>query len=123
EENGCDHEIFSEGLRVSLYNYMRGVGFEMRLQDWFKEDVPKTIISKNFIQTVLENGEELNTRPNAKVLFLGQMPSLEDTVKVKKGKPISRVRLHFMSRKNDEIFELETEIGKWLFSVFPKLII
>lgn len=29
--SGCDPELFSEGLRVSLYNYMNGTGFDLPL--------------------------------------------------------------------------------------------
>ncbi len=33
--SGCDPELFSEGLRVSLYNYMNGTGFDLPLHKWF----------------------------------------------------------------------------------------
>ncbi|MGL4416758.1 MAG: B12-binding domain-containing radical SAM protein, partial [Plesiomonas shigelloides] len=31
DKKGCDHGLFSEGLRVSLYNYMQGAGFDLPL--------------------------------------------------------------------------------------------
>jgi hypothetical protein len=49
-----NHGRFAEGLRVSLYNYMNGVGFEVPLQDWFDFRVPKTTIRKNHIASLLE---------------------------------------------------------------------
>ena len=42
DKTNIDHSKFNEGLKKSLYNYMHGVGFEIRLQDWFEFKVPKT---------------------------------------------------------------------------------
>lgn len=49
DEIGCDHEKFSEGLRISLYNYMQGVGLEMKVNEWFTFKTPKSTHRKNLI--------------------------------------------------------------------------
>ena len=49
DTTGCDHDLFSEGLKIALYNYMQGLGFELPLQKWFEFKVPKTSHSKNLI--------------------------------------------------------------------------
>ena len=52
---GCDPEIFSEGLRISLYNYMNGTGFDLPLHKWFGGvKVPRTTLPPNYIERVLE---------------------------------------------------------------------
>ena len=123
EEKSVDHEIFSEGLRTSLFNYMHGVGFEMSLQEWFEADVPKTIVSKNYIESVLETPEEFNMRPSSKILFLGSVPICESYTKSAKGKSIPMIRLRFISRQDEEVLNVEENLGKWLVDYFPKFII
>ncbi len=50
-----DPSIFSEGLRTSLYNYMRGVGLDMPLGKWFGVKVPRTQLPRNYIARFLRN--------------------------------------------------------------------
>jgi radical SAM superfamily enzyme YgiQ (UPF0313 family) len=49
DPKGCDHELFSDGLRRSLFNYMHGIGFELPLQKWFNFKVPQPTIRKGYI--------------------------------------------------------------------------
>lgn len=51
---GCDHGLFSEGLRISLYNYMNGTGFDLPLHKWFGGmKVPRTTIPPNYIEHII----------------------------------------------------------------------
>jgi radical SAM superfamily enzyme YgiQ (UPF0313 family) len=53
---GVDHDALGQGLKKAIYNYMHGVGFEIKAQSWFDGldiAVPKTTIPKNFIQNAL----------------------------------------------------------------------
>ncbi|HRI00616.1 MAG TPA: radical SAM protein [Saprospiraceae bacterium] len=50
-----DHSKFSDGLRLSLQNYMTGVGFDLSLQKWFPFKIPKTNVAKQYILQQLEN--------------------------------------------------------------------
>ncbi len=36
DNTGCDHDKYAEGLRIALYNYMHGVGFDIAVKKWFK---------------------------------------------------------------------------------------
>lgn len=56
DPTGVDHDLLGQGLRKALYNYMHGVGFEIKAQSWFDGlgiAIPKTTISKNFIEKAL----------------------------------------------------------------------
>ena len=54
--SGCDPELFGEGLRISLYNYMNGTGFDLPLHKWFGGiKVPRTTLPPNYIEKILEN--------------------------------------------------------------------
>lgn len=51
---GCKHELYGEGLRISLHNYMNGAGFDLPLHKWFGGmKVPRTTIPPNYIQKVI----------------------------------------------------------------------
>jgi len=54
DPTGGNHDKFGEGLRVSLYNYMNGNGFDLPLHKWFNSKVPKTTIPPNFIMQLLK---------------------------------------------------------------------
>lgn len=56
DPTGVDHDALGQGLKKAIYNYMHGVGFEIKTQSWFDGlgiAVPKTTIPKNFIQNAL----------------------------------------------------------------------
>ncbi|MFN8321008.1 MAG: radical SAM protein [Saprospiraceae bacterium] len=69
DTTGGEHEKFSEGLRVSLYNYMNKAGLELPLQHWFDFKVPKTTHSPKLIRQYLKKSD-YKIRSNARVYFL-----------------------------------------------------
>ena len=71
---GCQHELFSEGLRVSLYNYMHDIGFDIPLQKWFKVKVPRTTILPQYIESLLDKPEPLENLLTKKIYWLGELP-------------------------------------------------
>ena len=48
-----DHSQFSEGLRISLFNYMQGLGFDKPLSFWFPFKIPRTKIPPHYISNVI----------------------------------------------------------------------
>jgi hypothetical protein len=70
DPTGCDPELFSEGLRTALYNYMHGVGLDRDVRSWFDEEVPRAKVAKNFVKNALAvDGDP--ARPDARVVWLG----------------------------------------------------
>ncbi len=56
DPTGVDHDLLGQGLRKALYNYMHGVGFNIKAQSWFDGlgiTIPKTTVPKNFIVNAL----------------------------------------------------------------------
>ena len=56
DPTGVDHDLLGQGLRKALYNYMHGVGFDIKAQSWFDGlgiTIPKTTVPKNFIVNAL----------------------------------------------------------------------
>jgi len=56
DPTGIDHDALGRGLKKAIYNYMHGVGFDIKAQSWFDDlgmAIPKTTVSKNFIEKAL----------------------------------------------------------------------
>jgi hypothetical protein len=56
DPTGVDHDALGQGLKKAIYNYMHGVGFDIKAQVWFENlgiTIPKTTVPKNFIEKAL----------------------------------------------------------------------
>jgi radical SAM superfamily enzyme YgiQ (UPF0313 family) len=118
---GTNHEAFSEGLKKSLFNYMHGIGFDFALDKWFDFKVPRTKISPHLIQKILSQEEEKSVKAGAKIVWLGNTPSVKFYTKSKNGKDVSMAELSFTNKKNDFKITIEQNIGVWLSEILAKL--
>jgi hypothetical protein len=118
---GVDHDKFSEGLRKSLFNYMHGICFDFKLDEWFDFNVPRTTIGKNFIEFVLANDSEKELKSPTKVVWLGKTPVFSPFQKTKKGKVIEMAELSFANKKYDLVVKTDLQSGTWLADWLPKL--
>jgi radical SAM superfamily enzyme YgiQ (UPF0313 family) len=71
DETGAIHDLYSEGLKASLYNYMHGSGFEVPLREWFDHKTPKTKVHPHYIDQALSDQEEKSFKDSDIVLWLG----------------------------------------------------
>lgn len=118
---GANHDLFAEGLRKSLFNYMHGVGFDFPLTDWFSFRVPPTSIPPGYIKKSLKAVSGSSARSNAQVVWLGPLPSVE-VVTTKRGRQSVEVaELSFYSRQTDWVLETSPELGEWLAEMLPRL--
>ena len=56
DPTGVDHDALGQGLKKAIYNYMHGVGFDIKAQSWFDGlglVIPKATVPKNFIEKAL----------------------------------------------------------------------
>lgn len=116
DPEGAEHELFSAGLKKSLYNFMNGLGFELPLGDWFDFDIPDVTVPVNFISDAISTIEEVN-QGNKKVVWTGKPPEV-NTFQEESGECFSV--LNFETKT--ETFELESsvEVGAWLESLLEK---
>ena len=121
DEQGCNHEKFSDGLRKSLYNYMLGIGFELNLSEWFDFSIPRTSISPLVISQALVAQTHIILKPDTKILWIGSNPEMKFFEKHKKGKYMPMAELIFNTKKHRFVIHLKKAWGEWLYEIMPKL--
>ncbi|MEL1247466.1 B12-binding domain-containing radical SAM protein [Flavobacterium helocola] len=121
DKTGINHDKFSFGLKKSLFNYMHGICFDYDLQDWFDFKIPKTKIPSDFIYNCLEKEQNFNTKPNAKIVWIGGKPQIEIFTKSKKGTSWEMMKLTFHNKTQTYDISVNAEEGKWLVNILEKI--
>jgi hypothetical protein len=121
DKTGIDHDKFSFGLKKSLFNFMHGICFDYELQDWFDFKIPKTKIPSDFIFNALEEDEDFNIKPTAKIVWLGGKPFTECFTKSKKGNSWEMMTLTFHDKKESFTVQTNKKEGEWLKDMLEKL--
>jgi len=123
DPKGTDHEIFSDGLKKSIFNFMQGIGLDLPLQKWFEFKVPRTKVPKNYIEMAVSEEEDrasfrLVLRPTAKVVWLGKKPTVVYS-SFKKGESDRRTvaTLSFHSKKEAFSMKMNKNQGDWLAEI------
>lgn len=123
DPDGADHDLYAEGLRKSLFNYMHGMCLDFPLQEWFEHEVPVTSIDEDYIEQCLNEGLSKTVKQNAILVWLGRMPEIT-LFEVKKGdKKMEMAELEFFDKKKDWQMHTTASVGKWIMEVMPRLII
>ena len=121
DPTGADHESFSFGLKKSLLNYMHGTCFDVPLHKWFDFKVPKTTIPADYIIKQLAEEDYSAVKPNTKVVWLGNKPSVEIFTKSKKGNQWEMCSLTFETKKETLNIKTDQAEGLWLVAILQKL--
>lgn len=125
DATGINHDKFSYGLKKSLFNYMHGICFDYKLQDWFDFKIPKTTIAPDFIFNAIApsttNAQYLDVKQTAKIVWLGTMPSANYFTNAKKGKKVEMAILTFHDKKESFEIQLERAAADWLCTTLAKL--
>ncbi|MBL7825428.1 MAG: radical SAM protein [Saprospiraceae bacterium] len=117
DPSGAQHDKFSYGLKKSLLNYMHGIGLEFPLSEWFDFKTPRTTVHRNYILGALMDVEEVELKPNSKVVWLGALPVLSVSTKKLKGRSeqFSTLTVHDLHETSTLKFPLE--LGQWLIKM------
>ncbi|RUT77677.1 B12-binding domain-containing radical SAM protein [Ancylomarina longa] len=126
DKTGIDHDLFSFGLKTSLYNYMHGLGFEIPLQDWFVDfpsgfRIPKTSIKRDFIQSCLDASDYSHPKDSAIVVWLGGTPETKSISKSKKGRTWQLNKMIFHDKVESFEISLEKEKGDWFLEILKRI--
>lgn len=122
DPKGANHDKFSDGLRISLYNYMHGAGLELPLKKWFEHKVPATDVPKNFIRKCLED-QQWPVKQQAVVVWPGILPEYEEFEVEQRNNKMKLCEFQFHNKQKDWILQTDSVTGSWLNTIFPKLII
>jgi hypothetical protein len=121
DKTGIDHGKFSYGLKKSLFNFMHGICFEYPLQDWFDFKIPRTKVPADFIERALQTETLFNTKPSAKVIWLGGKPATERFTKTKKGNSWEMMSLTFHAKKESFAIHTSRKEGEWLAAILERI--
>ena len=123
DPTGADHDLFAEGLRKSLFNYMHDVGFDLPLHEWFTFNIPITSIPPRYIETAISQPHDKNPRPNAVIIWPGNLPSM-DVVELPQGRKLVEIaEVEFYSKQGQWLLETTVPVGQWLMNTLPTLVI
>mgnify|MGYP000846170245 FL=1 len=125
DPEGADHEIFSQGLKTSLLNYMQGTGLDEALDIWFDFEIPKTTIAPNSIKKWLQIENNYEIRRTNILLWIGGAPIALTELKKrdKKSKHLTKtyVELEFSSLESNYTITLEEQVATWVVEMIEKL--
>lgn len=121
DPTGADHSLFGFGLKKSLYNYMQGLCLDDALQNWFEHKVPKTTVAPDYILNIVREEELPPSKPDTKVIFLGQLAESQRITRSKKGQQWEVLQLQLIYRRDELTIQLDPDKGAWLASVLPQL--
>ena len=117
DKTGIDHSQFGFGLKKSLFNFMHGINFEIPLQDWFDFKIPKTTIHPDYIHDCLLSERNFNFKPNSKIVFINEISSVENYIKIKKGNFYELSQLTFHLKTNIIKIDLDRKKADWLIKI------
>lgn len=121
DPTGGNHDMFSEGLRVSLYNYMQGAGLDLPLQYWFADDVPFTTLAPDYIEHILQTEPFRLPKSTQRLLCLGTCKQTETRIRKKRGVEYSETQLDFSLFSETITLTLPTPVAGILESLVPLL--
>ncbi|MEH0157733.1 B12-binding domain-containing radical SAM protein [Limibacter armeniacum] len=115
DPTGADHGIFTEGLKLALFNYMHGAGMEHEVEEWFDFATKPTTHHQHLISDAIHRHKEQDDEKlNNALIWMGKMPFAEEYKVKKKGSIQTRVRLTFFGRKEDLEVTTTPEEAEWL---------
>ncbi len=121
DKTGTNHELFSYGLKKSLFNYMHGICFDYPLQEWFEHKVPKTQVLPSHIEQALIKDDSYIIKPDAKLVWLGNIPEMISLIKSKKGRQWEVTEFKFYDKKGAFSIQISKQQAEWLVQFLQKI--
>ena len=123
DPSGTDHELFSDGLKNSLNQFMQGYGIDDDLQSWFDFPVPETTVANNFIHAKI-NEPHLSIASGKIILWLGgdAIEMIYPEKRNRRSKISSDyVEIIFSGIKENYSLHLPLIIAEWLIPELEKI--
>ena len=123
DPTGADHEIFSFGLKKSLFNFMQHIGLDDPLQKWFDFKIPKTDVETNHIEKILLEDPLPLFRPTTKLVWLGKTIGSAYYTKSKKGMQREMATITFINKSTSLVIDIPKQDADWLLPMLEKMTI
>ncbi len=118
---GCVPQVFAQGLKKAVYNFMHGIGADFSVKDWFDFQVPAISVKRNYVeQTITENPEPDSERMSSQLLWTANQPQYLQYDSTKKGKPVRKSKLVFYNKMENFTLFTTTGMGEWLNTIFTR---
>ncbi len=116
---GCNHDELGEGLKIALYNYMKGVGFDIPLFEWFDTKVPNTTLPPNYVENIIKkHNKTIQTNNNAEYYsWMGAKPLLKRNFK----NNIESFELKYDANNKQNLLKINKEEHDFLFNLFESI--
>ncbi len=120
---GAEHEVFSDGLKKALYNYMHGVGIDWPLRKFFNFSIPEPLVPRSLIEKSIKRKPlDESEKHGYRFCFFEVQLSLGRQLGGNK-----EVKIHH--RRGTEVIEIPIRVAEYLkenwrgfdFSVTPTL--
>ena len=121
DPTGADHEIFSFGLKKSLFNFMQHIGLDDPLQNWFDFKIPKTDVEPNHIEKILLEDPLPLFRPTTKLVWLGKTVGAAYYTKSKKGMQREMATITFINKSTSLVIDIARQDADWLLPMLEKM--
>lgn len=121
DTTGIDHNIFSFGLKKSLFNYMHGMCFDFPLQEWFDFEIPETTIPEDYIVNCLDTEPYAAPKPNSRIVWIGNDPLVSYFTKKKRKDTFEMIRLSFFGNEGEKELAFDKAEGGWLLEKLDPL--
>jgi hypothetical protein len=123
DSKGADHEMFSDGLKNSIYHFMQGEGMDLPLSFWFDFPIPETKVEPQYIPKLLAKKQETDFRPNDLVIWLGgdaiEMIILKPRKNKKMMPSMPLAEIIFSGINEDFSITFDKQIAEWLIEILP----
>ncbi len=117
DPTGANHELYGEGLKKALYNYMLGIGLDTRVDDWFEFKVTPPILAPNKVERALYDWKSDGQKLNHSAIWLGTTPVLEFD------EGADEAFFTFYTKTETFTLEMNYELGEWFAEIFPTFFI
>jgi len=121
DSTGIDHDMFSEGLRKSLFNYMHGICFDYDLQEWFDFEIPQPTIDPNYILDCIESDQYPEIKSSSKIIWLGNLPTVGYSTEQIKGRVVEMTHMTFHDKRSSTEISMRSKDANWLINTLEDL--
>jgi hypothetical protein len=121
DPSGTDHELYSEGLKKSLHNYMNGLGLELSLVDWFDFETPATLVHSAYISEAILADRQKNISSNDHIVWIGGELIAVHKVKKRKGEAFPMSELVFSGSQDMYSMYIPSEMADTWVNIMQEI--